>query len=248
MKNYVKLFGSIGIIAVFFTIISDVILLGRPDSAYSFFAKPTECMAEIALWRITAGVFIGVFMLPFQLAGLAPLYYGLKPLGRKMQLLAVIPSGHALTMGIAFHMSYAFMASGWKLFYATMPGNQMAAAPGNDLLTEALWNDPAASMMKSFDFYWQLLIVIMLAELIFCSCFFAITVLRGKTLFPKWMAAFNPLFIMGAVFLIISLIPSPAGGFIAPTILNTSNFTFFILSTVVIHNRAKDLRTIQTEY
>lgn len=236
--NYVKILGSIGITAVFFTIISDVILLGRPDSAYSFFANPTECMTEIPLWRITAGVFIGVFMLPFQLAGLAPLYYGLKPLGRKMQLLAVIPSGHALTMGIAFHMSYAFMASGWKLYHAAAPGNN-AAAPGND---------SAALMMKSFDFYWKLLIVIMLAELIFCSCFFAITVLRGKTLFPKWMAAFNPLFIIGAMFVIIFLIPSPVGGFIAPTILNTSNFTFFILSTVVISNREKDLKTIQTEH
>ena len=242
--NYVKILGTIGILAVFFTINSDVILLGRPDSAYSFFAKPTECMAEIAPWRITAGVFIGVFMLPFQLAGLAPLYYGLKPLGRRTQLLAVIPSGHALTMGIAFHMSYAFMASGWKLYHAAVPGNQTAAALGNDLLKEAPWNDSAALMMKSFDFYWKLLIVIMLAELIFCSCFFAITVLRGKTLFPKWMAAFNPLLIIGAMFVIIFLIPSPVGGFIAPTILNTSNFVFFILSTVIIINRTKDLKTI----
>ncbi len=242
--NYVKILGTIGILAVFFTIISDVILLGRPDNAYSFFAKPTECMAEIAPWRITAGVFIGVFMLPFQLAGLAPLYYGLKPLGRRTQLLAVIPSGHALTMGIAFHMSYAFMASGWKLYHAAVPGNQTAAALGNDLLKEAPWNDSAALMMKSFDFYWKLLIVIMLAELIFCSCFFAITVLRGKTLFPKWMAAFNPLLIIGAMFVIIFLIPSPVGGFIAPTILNTSNFVFFILSTVIIINRTKDLKTI----
>lgn len=244
MTKHMKRLGTIGILAVFFTIISDVILLGQPDSAYSFFAYPTECMAEISPWRITAGVFIGVFMLPFQLAGLAPLYYGLKPLGRKIQLLTVITSGHALTMGIAFHMSYAFMASGWKLLYATMPWKQTAAAPENDLLKEAPWNDSAASMMKSFDFYWKLLIVIMLSELIFCSCFFAITVLSGKTFFPKWMAAFNPLFIIGVMFAIISLIPSPMGGFIAPTILNTSNFTFFILSTVIIHNRVKDLKTI----
>lgn len=224
--NYVKLFGLIGITAVFFTMISDLILLGQPDSAYSFFAYPTECMADIAQWRITAGVFIGVFMLPFQLAGLVPLYYGLKPLGKKIRLLVTIPAGHALTMGIAFHMSYAFMASGWKLSHE--------ADTWNDLINVAPRNDSVTLMMKNFDFYWKLLIVIMLAELIFSSCLFAISVLKGKTLYSKWMAAFNPLFILGFMSAIIYFIPAPVGGFIAPTILNTSNFMFFIIMTTVV--------------
>ena len=220
--NYVKLFGLIGITAVFLTMISDLILLGRPDSTYSFFAYPTECMADIAQWRITAGVFIGVFMLPFQLAGLVPLYYGLKPVGRKMQLLVTIPAGHALTMGIAFHMSYAFMAGGWKLSHE--------AAELNDLIKAG----PISMMMKNFDFYWKLLIIIMLAELIIASFIFIILVLRGKTLFPKLMAAFNPLFILGLMFAIIYFVPAPVGGFVAPTILNTSNLTFFTISTAVV--------------
>lgn len=220
--DYVKVLGLIGIMAVFLTMVSDLILLGRPDSAYSFFAYPTECMADIAQWRITAGVFIGVFMLPFQLAGLVPLYYGLKPLGRKMQLLVTIPAGHALTMGIAFHMSYAFMADGWKLSYES------------DALNDLINTGPVSMMMKNFDFYWKLLIVIMLAELIISSCIFVILVLNGKTLFPKLMAAFNPLFILGFMLAIIYLIPAPVGGFIAPTILNTSNFTFFIIMTTAV--------------
>ncbi len=225
--DYVKVLGIIGVAAVLLTMISDIILLGRPDSAFSFFTYPTECMADISQWRITAGVFIGVFMLPFQLAGLVPLYYGLKPLGRKKQLLVVIPAGHALTMGIAFHMSYSFMASGWKLSHK--------ADELNDLINEGL----VPNMMKNFDFYWKFLIVIMMAELIISSFIFIILVLNGKTLFPKLMAAFNPFFILGVLFAIIYFIPAPVGGFVAPTILNTSNLTFFIISTAVVHKRTR---------
>ncbi len=218
----VLLLGLIGIFSVFVTIISDLILLGRPDTAYSFFKLGTESMAGIPQWRITSGTFIGVFMLPFQIAGLISLYYGLKSSGKLLPALVILADVHALIMGVAFHASYAFIASGWKLFHSV----------GSDRLN-------LSGIMQKFDFYWKLIIIIMLAELLFSSTIFVLLVMSGKTMYPKWMALLNPLCVILAMFLIIPPIPAPVGGFIGPTTLNMATMIFFVISTIVVYRRLK---------
>jgi len=218
----VLVLGLVGIFSVFVTIISDLILLGRPDTAYSFFKLGTESMAGIAQWRITSGTFIGVFMLPFQIAGLISIYYGLKSAGRLLPALVVIADAHALIMGVAFHTSYAFIASGWKLFYTTGPDNLNMS-----------------EIMQKFDFYWKLIIIIMLAELIFSSTIFVLLVMSGKTMYPKWMVLLNPVCIILVMYLVMPPIPAPVGGFVGPTMLNMATLIFFIVSTRVIYKRLK---------
>lgn len=225
--NIVLSLGLVGIAAVLITIVSDLILLGRPDSGFSFFQLGTETMTEMAQWRIVAGTFLGVFVLPLQLAGLVSLYYGLKPAGKVLPLIVVITDAHALIMGVAFHVTYAYIASGWKLFHLFGPGNA-----------------GTSELMKQFDFYWKIVIVLMMTELILSSALFVVLILKGKTLYPKWMALFNPPFIVIAMLLIISAIPKPVGGYIAPTILNLSTLIFFIISTAVICKRLKNYQTV----
>jgi hypothetical protein len=215
--------GMVGIFGVVFTMISDLILLGRPESGYSFFLLPTECMAWIPGWRIALGTFLGVFMLPFQIAGLVPLYIGLKPSGKAIPAIAGLVGSHGLIMGVAFHTTYAFLAGGWKLLHSAG--------------TEA--SGPSA-LMSDFQFYWKLIIVIMVSELILLSAIYIVTVLKGHSLFPKWMAAFNPAVIMAAVILVLLVLPAPIGGYAAPTMLNLSTLTFFILSVCVIYKKLKN--------
>lgn len=214
--------GIVGIMGVFFTIISDLILLGRPESGYSFFVLPTECMTWISGWRITLGTFLGVFMLPFQIAGLIPLYIGLKPSGKAVPAIAGLVGSHGLIMGVAFHTTYAFLADGWKLYHSAGPRA-----------------DGPTALIGSFQFYWKLIIVIMVTELILISIIYIVAVLKGKSLFPKWMAAFSPAVVMAAVILILFVLPAPVGGYAAPAMLNLSTLTFFILSTAVIYKKLK---------
>ena len=213
MPRQVRILGCIGIIAVSVTIVSDVILLGQPTSGYAYFVNATACMAVIPPWRILAGVLMGVCMLPFQLAGLAPVYYGMQPAGRKRQLLALIPAAHALMTGIAFHMAHAFIAEGWRLSYGFSPANAAVDA-----------------MVQGFDRYWFLLLAIMLAEMLLCSGVLAISVSKGRTRFPKWVAVCNPLCVLGVVFLVLLALPAPMGGYIAPTIMNTTSLIYMTLS------------------
>lgn len=218
----VLVLGLVGIFGVLMTMISDLILLGRPDSARSFFRLGTESMADIPQWRITSGTFIGVFMLPFQLAGLATLYQGLKPSGRLLPALIVLTDAHALIMGVAFHASYAYIANGWKLLYALEPGNLHSA-----------------EIVQRFGSYWTLIVAIMMIELTAGSIAYVVLVLKGRSLYPKWMALLNPLFVLGGLFLVVPYIPAPVGGYVGPMILNMTTFVFFLLSTVLIHRKLK---------
>lgn len=214
----------IGIIGVLITIISDFILLGKPSNAYLFFKLGTETMADIAQWRITLGTFLGVIALPFQILGLVPLYFGLKPAGRVMPLITVIMIAHILLMGVAFHMSYAYIGSAWKLEYITHTGNQ--------IITQ---------LVNRFNNYWKLLIIIILIEIIVSSIIYVLMVLKGNTLFPKWMALLNPICIVFYIFPFILALPAPIGGYIAPAILNLSTLVFISFTTVLLYKKLKIL-------
>ena len=220
--NIVLALGLVGIIGVLLTIVSDFILIGRPNSASTFLKLGTESMADIAQWRITLGAFIGIVVLPFQIAGLISVYHGLRPSGRVMPIIVVITNAHALIMGVAFHISYAFIGSGWKLYYES--------GPGNKITTE---------IVARFDFYWKIIVIIMFTELLFSSIIYILLIFKGHTLYPKWMASLNPLCILLFIFPIIYILPAPFGGFIAPACFNITTMMFFIISTAVIYKKLK---------
>ena len=220
--NIVLAFGVVGILAVLLTIVSDLILIGKPTSAYSFLKLGTESMADIAQWRITVGTFIGVIVLPFQILGLIPVYHGSKPLGRVVPLIVVITNAHALIMGVAFHISYVYIGSVWKAYYES-----------------GLENKVTFEIIKRFDFYWKLIIIIILIELLFSSIIYVLAIMSGRTLYPKWMAILNPLCVLIFVFPIIFILPAPIGGFLASAYVNISTMVFFSISTFVIYKRLK---------
>ena len=219
-------FGIVGLTGVLFTILSDLILLGRPDSAYSFLKLGTESMAYIPQWRITTGVFIGVVMLPFQIAGLIPLYYGLKPAGKVLPLITMMMNAHTLIMGVAFHMSYAYIASGWKLYYETGTGHKIAS-----------------EMIKRFDYYWKIILIIMFTELLISSIIYLWIVMKGNTLFPKWMAIVNPICVILFMLPLILTLPAPIGGFTAPASLNISTMVYLSFPTFIIYKKIKNLQS-----
>ena len=213
--DIVRAMGTVGFIGVLLTIISDFILIGRPSNAYTFLKLGTQSMADMSQWRITVGAFLGIIVLPFQILGLMPLYHGLKPAGRILPLIVVITTAHTLIMGIAFHISYAFIGSGWKLYYN--------ADLGNIITTE---------IVTRFDFYWKLLVIIMFVELLFSSIIYVVIIMKGSTIYPKWMALLNPLCVLIILFPFVFILPAPIGGFIAPAYLNITTLVFFGFTTV----------------
>lgn len=213
-KIIIKL-GLIGIISVLITIISDFILIGKPSTAYDFLLSGTESMWDISTARITIGAFIGVVALPFQSLGLVPVYYALKSSGKVLPAIAVISYAHALLMGVAFHISYAFIGYGWKLNHR----------PDATQIT--------TDLMQQYNIYWIILMVIMTVEILLCSVIYSVVVAKGKTSYPRWMAIFNPALVVAITLPLVFLIPYPIGGYIAPACLNISTILFFILTMVL---------------
>ena len=212
--------GIIGILGALITLVSDFILVGKPTDAFSFFKFGTETMKGFPEWRITAGTFLGVIALPVQVAGLVVVYYGLKPGGRYLSLVTFIAAVNALVMGVVFHVAYAFIGTGWKL------QNEIGA------------NNPfAEALIKKFDFYWKVIIFIMLAELSIFSLGYVLLILRGKTLYPKWMAILSPICVFIFMFPIVFILPAPFGGYVASGYLNISTIVFFAFSTSIVYRR-----------
>jgi hypothetical protein len=228
-ENMIPVLGSLGIVSVVITIISDFILIGKPNSAFAFLMLGTESMWDIPASRIAAGAFIGVAVLPFQLLGLVPAYFALKPAGRLLPMMAVIANAHTLLMGVAFHISYAFIGSGWILHHQE----------NADGITSGL--------MDRFDLYWRILAVIMFVELLFSSVIYTIVILKGKSLFPKWMAVFNPVGVTVMAFPPVFMLPYPVGGYIAPAYLNISTMIFFIMTLAVGYRRIKEASVYKEE-
>lgn len=220
--KFVLIMGLIGITGVLLTIISDFILIGRPSSANAFFKLGTESLADLSQWRITVGAFLGIIVIPFQIAGLTTIYYGLKSAGKTKAIITVLTIAHTLMMAVAFHTSYAFIASGWNLYYEL---------GSRDIVAE--------KMMNRFGYYWKIIIIIMAVELIFISAYFVFLILRGNTLYPKWMALFSPICLLLYMYPVVLIAPKPVGGFIAPAFLNLATLVFFILSTVTVYKKIR---------
>jgi hypothetical protein len=220
--RFVLIMGLIGIAGVLLTIASDFILIGRPSSGRAFFKLGTESMADLSQWRITIGAFIGIIVIPLQIAGLTTIYYGLKPAGKVKALITVLTTAHTLMMAVAFHTSYAFIASGWNLYYEIGIGDKIAG-----------------KMIHRFAYYWKLIIIIMAIELIFSSAFYVFLILKGKTLYPKWMALFSPICLLFYTYPMVLIAPDPIGGFLAPAFLNLATLVFFILSASTVYRNMK---------
>lgn len=226
--NKVIRLGMIGILGVLVTTLSDFFLLGRPVSGAVFFMLSSESMVEIAHWRITFGTLLGVVSLPFEVLGLAPLYYWLKPSGKVLPIAVVIADAHALLMGVAFHMSYAFMGSGWKLYYDQ---------GFNPKIEEGL--------LRHYEGYWKLLLLIVLVDLLTATMLYSIAILKRKPLFPRWMVMINPLISVLLVLPVVYFLPAPAGGYIAPAVLNIATLLFIIGTLMLYRNyRRKELQYI----
>lgn len=218
-SNKILILGLIGIFATIITAISDVFLLGRPTDAREFFMLNTKIMVYLETWRISLGTIMGIISLPFQALGLVLLYDGIREANKYVRYLIVILIGHGLTMGIAFHTSYAFIGNALKL--------QNSIGADNTYYVE---------LINKFNFYWNFIIAFIAIEVLISSIFYIISVLNKKTIYPKWMAMLNPIGVLILVYLFLIVLPKPFGGYIAPAYFHIG-IMFFYTILIIFHYR-----------
>jgi len=83
-------------------------------------------------------------------------------------------------------------------------------------------------IVKSYDLLLESLIWFLRIGMLGISVAFAVTILKGGSNYPKWMAAFNPFTLLVMVFLTV-LVPA-IGAHLVPAALNVAHVPFFLLS------------------
>ena len=197
--------GCIGLLAAILVGIGEFMLhfddLARYLGGFEFFKG-------VATDRATTGHFIGVLGAPLYVIGAWHLKLMLQPASRLWAYVAFLAMSYGCIVGAVWIGSRA-----------------TAAFLVNTLEPAAL--QPAWALYELR--YENLLTVTRIAVLLLSVIFIWLT-LTGRSNYPRWVAALNPIVLILVSFLIFWLVPS-VGKYLMPIALNVAYFMLFAIST-----------------
>ncbi len=210
--NNLKRTGIIGLIGAVMVGIGEFLLhynaAGYNQGHYGFFVS-------IANWRLITGHFITVLFVPFYIAGYWHIYLSLKKGSNKMALAVLI-------LGV-----FAFVSGGMWIGSRGMLGFMAKSYAAGET---------SLSLLDKYQLLMETLVQILRVVVLAISIIFVTAILKGNTLYPKWMAWFNPVLILATVFLLFFLMPS-IGNLIAPTAMNVTHVVVFSASLFALKNK-----------
>ena len=181
--------------------VADLLLLYHPEGG---FLDPIPTFyGDISSSRMIWGHFLGIFFIPLELMGFLLVYKGLKPAGaRKAKALAALAI-YSTFPGVAYHGTCAMMG-------------------------HMIQNGGQAELVSSFRILADPLAVAFILGFLILSIIISVVVGRGKSLFPRWVAFFNPVSIYLVFFACWFLVPV-IGRFLLPAGFNLAMFIFLTL-------------------
>ena len=183
------------------------------------FAENYEFLKFVSLENLKTGHFLAVFGLPFYFAGYIHIYRMLHT-GNKFLAQLVLALGL-----ISFSVGGIWVGS--RAFLGTIVHLQ-------DQITPTVYQE----ILDSYTHHLEILVIILRAVIALLSTVFVIAILKGGTLYKKWMAFFNPITILLALFLTLQ-IPS-VGKHIVPILMNVTHFILFSVSLYQLHLYTKN--------
>ena len=177
----------------------------------------TEKLVALPWWRLAWGGLVGVLATPLLVAGLWHLYYGLVPAGAWLAWPPVLLFGVSFILAPFVHGSFIYL------------GEYVQAL--NRVSAES--QDVIIGMFRRFR---QVLIISYGTLMVFALAaiiWFVLAVAQGDTLFPRWLAATNPLILLLLYFLVRRVGPKltervDGAGF------SIAYLAFFILTTATL--------------
>lgn len=208
MKNKLFLTGFLGLLASIIVGTGEFLLHYSPQLVgnagnYQFFQfVPKE--------NLIAGHFLAVFAIPFYFVGYYHIY---KMLEKGNKKLASIVFGLGI---LAFSIGGFWITS--RAFLGTIVHLQ------NDIDSKIY-----QSILDNYTLISESLVQVLRIIILLLSVFFSIAILKGGTYYKKWMAFFNPIVLLLAVFAIYFISPQ-IGKYLAPIAMNVVHFILFSLS------------------
>lgn len=226
-RKRVYLYGYLGILGAFLVGLGEFLVHFSPDYDP---AIPYDYFIGIPAWRFSLGHFLMIIFVPLYIYGYWHLFLSLQGRVRIM--------GKAvLSIGIiAFIIGGIWMGSRAMLGMTIQA--QAAAGEGAPLFAGLiLFYESHVEVLHQF--LWLMVAVI--------SVLFVWAILDGVTWYPRWMVLFNPLLLLGLVYLCSYAIPL-MGKYLLPTAMNVAHLLLFIASMIALKQAEQaDQKTLSTD-
>lgn len=223
-----RITGLLALFGAFLYAIGDVLLLASKASLDNYprlrpFGKllsTAERMVVLPPNRMLWGALIGVFATPLVLAGFWQVYQGLNGANETLTLITGLLFASASVIGAFVHGTFYYMGEYVQALNKVEDGSQAVIA-------EMLARHRKVLLIT----YAPLMILIIIA-----SVLFSVLVASGKTAFPVWMAAINPVTMTIAWLLIKRILPQFVRDWTEGAGFNIAYLAFFACTTLTLWN------------
>lgn len=221
--------GVLALLGAFLYAVGDVLLLAGKARLDDYprlkpFAKllsDAEKMVVVPPNRLIWGALLGVFSTPLVLLGFWQVYQGLSGANARWALAAFGLFGTASVIGAFVHGTFYYMGEYIHALNKVQDESQAVVA-------EMIGRHRKVLMMT----YAPLLLFIIAASIIFSTI-----VASGKTAFPVWMAAVNPVTMTVAWMTVKRVLPQFVRDWTEGAGFNIAYLLFFACTTVTLWNR-----------
>jgi len=220
--------GLIALLGSFLYAIGDVLLLAGKVSLDDYpklkpFAKllsGAELMVTLSPNRMIWGALLGVFATPLVLLGIWQIYQGLGATKDSAVLTTVGLFGIASIMGAFVHGTFYFM------------GEYIHALNNVEEKSQSV----IAAMIERHKKVLIISYVPVLILIVIASILFSILVASGKTAFPVWVAAINPVTMTIAWLVLKRILPQFVRDWTEGAGFNIAYMAFFLCTTLTLWN------------
>jgi hypothetical protein len=210
--EHFRLLGLLGLLGSALLFMADVILVYAPIPAARFDIFTAAVGKTPA--RLVYGSLLGVFVIPLVLAGFGHIYLALRPAGPWLAVPPVVLGVFAYVIGAGFHAAIPFYVVA---------------------IQETQAQEPSASPMLALmaRVFVPLQRALFLCVATSSVCLF-VSMLSGRTLYPRWMAALSPLVLVLIFRVALRISPPAVVGVLLPAGSNLSLLIFLAASLLVV--------------
>jgi hypothetical protein len=206
-KSTIFATGVAGLIGAVLTGAGEFILhfdtLARFGTEYAFFTG-------ISPQRTTLGHFVGVLGAPLYLVGCWHIRLMLQPASERWSLIAFWVAAYGFVVGVVWIGSRASISA----------------------LINAPVSPDILNLISLYDLRYETLLQIIRTTVLLMSLIYITLTLGGRSHYPRWMAALNPILLIIGSFLIYLVAPT-VGKYLMPIALNVAFFIFFMASLLI---------------
>ena len=210
-KSTIVLTGLVGLLGAVLTGVGEFIL---HFDALARFGAQNEFFEGISDQRTNIGHFFGVLGAPLYLVGCWHIKLMLQPASKIWSTTAFFVAAYGFAVGAVWIGSRASISA-------------LVNAPSSPEIVQ---------LMGLYDFRYETLLQFTRVAVLALSVIYIWLTLTGRSHYPKWMAALNPIMLILVSFIVYAVTPS-LGKYLMPIALNVAFFVLFVASIMIARKK-----------